>query len=57
VEGRRVRTLVSEVREPGEYRQSWDGRDDRGNPLSAGVFYAHLTAGKIRITRAIVYLK
>jgi len=57
VDGRRVRTLVNEVREPGEYRQGWDGRDDRGNLSSAGVYYARLASGKIRIARTIVYLK
>jgi len=57
VDGRRVRTLVSGVLEPGEYRQSWNGRDDQGNPMSAGVYYAHFASGKVRMTRAIVYLK
>ncbi len=57
VDGRRVRTLVSEAREPGEYRQTWDGRDDGGNLMSAGVYYAYLSAGKSRHTRTVVYLK
>jgi hypothetical protein len=57
VDGRRVRTLVSEVREPGEYRQTWDGRDDEGQPAGAGVYYARLATGKVRMTRTIVYLK
>jgi hypothetical protein len=57
VDGRRVRTLVNEVREPGEYRQTWDGRDDQGSTASAGVYYARLATGKSRITRSIVYLK
>ena len=57
VDGRRVRTLVSEVREPGEYRQTWDGRDDQGSAASAGVYYARLATGKSHYTRSIVYLK
>jgi len=57
VDGRRVRTLVSGVREPGEYRQGWNGRDDQGNPMSAGVYYAHFASGKVRMTRSIVYLR
>jgi hypothetical protein len=57
VDGRRVRTLVSGVREPGEYRQGWDGRDDQGSRASAGVYYARLVAGKIHCTRTVVYLK
>ena len=57
VDGRRVRTLVSGVREPGEYRQTWDGRDDHGNAASAGVYYARLVAGQSHFTRSVVYLK
>jgi hypothetical protein len=57
VDGRRVRTLVSGLREPGEYRQAWDGRDDQGSPASAGVYYARLVAGKNHFTRTVVYLK
>jgi hypothetical protein len=56
VDGRRVRTLVSGAREPGEYRQAWDGRDDQGQQTGAGVYYARLVAGKVRMTRTIVYL-
>jgi hypothetical protein len=57
VDGRRVRTLVSGVREAGEYREAWDGRDDQGHLASAGVYYAQLVAGKVHQTRTIVNLK
>jgi len=48
---------VSGVLEPGEYRQGWNGRDDQGNPMSAGVYYAHFASGKVRMTRTVVYLR
>ena len=57
VDGRRVRTLVSGAREPGEYRQVWDGRDDQSQQMGAGVYYARLVAGKSHFTRTVVYLK
>ena len=57
VDGRRVRTLVSEVREPGEYRLSWDGRDDAGHAMSAGVYYARLVTAHGRFTRTLAYLR
>jgi hypothetical protein len=57
VDGRRVRTLVSGAREAGEYRQVWDGRDDQGQQTGAGVYYARLVAGKVRMTRTVVYLR
>jgi len=57
VDGRRVRSLVRESREPGEYRVTWDGRDDHGNPMSAGIYYAHLKAAQRGFTRTLTYLK
>jgi flagellar hook assembly protein FlgD len=57
VDGRRVRTLVRESREPGEYQATWDGRDDGGNPISAGVYYARLETVDRQLIRAITYLK
>jgi beta-glucanase (GH16 family) len=45
VSGRRVTALVAERRPAGPHRVVWDGRDDRGHPVSAGVyFYALKTA-------------
>ena len=57
VDGRRVRTLVRESREPGEYRATWDGRDDGGNPISAGVNYARLETVDRPLTRIVTHLK
>ncbi len=57
VDGRRVRTLVSGLREPGEYRPRWDGRDDHGSHAAAGVYYVQLVAGKRHFTRKLVYLR
>ncbi len=57
VDGRLVRTLVSGTQEAGYYRPVWDGRDDHGNEMSAGVFYARLVAGKVRVTRTMSYLR
>src|SRR5262249_51273346 len=53
VDGRRVRTLVDEAREPGRYHLVWDGRDDAGRGLAAGVYYAQLVAGAQRFTHPV----
>ncbi len=37
--GRLVRTLVHEVSDPGYYRLIWDGKDNTGRVLSAGVYF------------------
>jgi len=57
VDGRRVRTLAKGVRETGEYTETWDGRDDNGAPVAAGVYYARLVTPHAWFTRAIVLLK
>jgi hypothetical protein len=43
--GRRVRTLVAETRAAGRHVASWDGRDEEGGRVAAGVYFARLAAG------------
>ena len=57
VDGRRARTLVSGTQEAGNHRYTWDGLDDSGHPMAAGVFYVHFVAGSVKSTRVITYLK
>jgi hypothetical protein len=57
VDGRRVRTVTSGVRDAGEYRLEWNGVDDSGRPLAAGVYYARLVTAQGRFTRVVTYLK
>lgn len=55
VGGRRVRGLVSGAMLPGAHRFQWDGRDDRGAVLPAGVYMARLDLGgrseRVRVLR------
>ena len=57
IDGRLIRTLVAMMREPGEYRVNWDGRDNQGAPVSAGTYLARLRAGGVVQTRSIMLLK
>ncbi|MGH7339810.1 MAG: S8 family serine peptidase, partial [Candidatus Rokuibacteriota bacterium] len=57
VAGRRVRTLVSEALEPGRYRYEWDGRDEGGVRLAAGVYFLQVTAGPHAARDRIVFLR
>ncbi len=44
--GRHVRTLVEEVLAPGTHSVCWDGRTERGEIASSGIYFYHLRAGK-----------
>jgi len=44
VDGRLVRTLVSEAQVAGRYTQIWDGTDDQGRSAASGVYLLRLEA-------------
>jgi len=56
VTGRRVRDLVSELRESGPHRTRWDGRDENGRPVAGGVYWLQLEYGGRSLTRKAVRL-
>ncbi len=43
--GRHVRTLVDEVRSPGQHQAVWDGTDESSRGVAAGVYLYQLEAG------------
>jgi photosystem II stability/assembly factor-like uncharacterized protein len=42
IAGKRVRTLVSGRRAQGAHQAEWDGRNENGNPVASGVYFARL---------------
>jgi hypothetical protein len=56
VAGRRVRDLVSAMRPAGSYTDAWDGRDDDGRAVRAGVYFARLVAAGRAAGRSFVVL-
>jgi hypothetical protein len=55
--GALVRVLVDGQRATGKYDVSWDGRDNAGSPVTSGVYFYRLTAGKVSESRKMVLLK
>jgi len=55
--GVRVRTLVKESRDAGMYKAEWDGRDERGQRLSSGMYFVRLQAGDLRSMRKVILLQ
>ena len=53
--GRRIRSLTEGTRPAGHYREDWDGADDHGRSVPAGVYWARLgssgQSSNLRIVR------
>ena len=56
ITGQRVRTLVQGVRPAGTSEVAWDGRDDFGKVVGAGVYFARFAAEKVHSTERITVL-
>jgi hypothetical protein len=52
--GTLVRTVMSWAQDAGCYRASWDGRDEQGYEVRAGVYLIRLEAGRSVATRKLV---
>jgi endonuclease I len=58
VSGRVVRTLAGgSVLESGRHQVEWDGRDDGGALLVAGLYFCRLDAGPARETKRVVFAR
>lgn len=56
-DGRRVRGLLAAPLAAGPHLVTWDGRDDRGAPAPAGVYYLRLVAGSDRSEGKVVRMR
>jgi len=54
--GEKMRTLVDEFKRPGDYRVLWDGADDRGQRVAAGVYLYRFEAGDFVQIRKMLFL-
>lgn len=57
VNGRLVRTLVEEGKSPGSHRVIWDGRDNSGHEVPAGVYFSQLIVAGVKESRKMVLLR
>ncbi len=57
IAGRRIRTLAAGTFDPGEYQASWDARDERGERVSGGIYFARLEGTGVDLTRKMVLLQ
>jgi hypothetical protein len=57
IAGRQVRSLVQGVMGPGLHTVEWNGKDDGGHPVAAGVYFYRLQAGDYRETKRMALVK
>ncbi|MEL6821215.1 MAG: T9SS type A sorting domain-containing protein [Calditrichota bacterium] len=55
--GQKVRTLVNQVEDTGEYSVRWDGRDTNGYSTASGVYLYRLRAGEFTATRKMMLIR
>lgn len=58
IRGQLIRTLVSSQKQlPGEHKIAWDGRDDGGLPVVAGIYLCRLETGRTAKARKLILLR
>lgn len=57
INGKLVRTLLSETKEQGSYELQWDGRDHNGNEVGSGAYFYKLKAGDLVQTRKMLLIR
>ena len=55
--GQKVRTLVNQDYSAGAHQANWDGQDDFGQTVPAGVYYYTIQAGEFTATRKMLLIK
>jgi len=55
--GQKVRGLVDEKKLPGNYQVIWDGKDQKGNEVSSGIYFYQLKAGDYKETKKMSLLR
>jgi hypothetical protein len=57
IRGQLVRTLVDEPEQAGTYEVTWDGRDEKGDEVSSGVYLYRLEAGDFSEAKKMVLMR
>ena len=55
--GKKIKTLVNQSQDTGNKIVMWDGTDEVGRQVSAGVYLYHIQAGHFSRTRKMLFLK
>ncbi len=57
LKGQKVKTLINEKLEAGNHQVVWDGKDEIGKPVSSGIYFYKMDAGKYCSTKKMLLMK
>ena len=57
VQGRNQSEIINSVNQPGNYQILWNGKNDNGMKLPAGVYFIALHVDNAQITKQVLLLK
>ncbi|MBC8525305.1 MAG: class II glutamine amidotransferase [Candidatus Cloacimonetes bacterium] len=57
IKGQKIRVLVQGEIEKGTYNVIWDGKDEKGNSVSSGIYFYKLVAGEQSIQKKLLLMK
>jgi len=57
VRGQRVKTLHNDILEKGLHNFVFDGKDEKGNSLSSGIYFMRISGSKYSHNKKILLLK
>lgn len=55
--GQRIRTLIDEKKEAGWYTIKWDGCDEKGIPVSSGIYIVRMRAGRFVKNQKMMFIR
>ena len=57
IKGQKVKSLVDDIYQAGEYNIIWKGNDDNGNNVGSGIYFYRMQAGEYVRVRKMVMMK
>ncbi len=57
IRGQKVKSLVNEYHNPGEYKAFWNGDQDNGNSAASGIYFVKMIAEESQDTYKVILLK
>jgi hypothetical protein len=57
IAGQKIKTLVNEAQNIGTHNVTWNGQDESGKPVSAGIYFYRLQTGNSGIARKMIVVR